>query len=49
MTARKLTKEDLPEANIISALAFHVRTDDPKKVENDFIDDPAEQWGAFSD
>ena len=49
MIARKLTREDLPDANRISAFAFHARLEDPEKLNVIPEDDPSEQWGAFSE
>ena len=46
---RKIQKEELPEANWISAAAFHQTVEDPEKLADEWADDPAEQWAAFSE
>ncbi|MBR6321224.1 MAG: GNAT family N-acetyltransferase, partial [Lachnospiraceae bacterium] len=49
MIVRKLKKEDLPEANRISAFAFHGRFEDPSVLDQIPEDDTSEHWGAFAD
>ncbi len=51
MEIRRLRPEERYEANLISALAFHMRIDNPEKArqaQEEAMKDPSENWGAFT-
>lgn len=49
MVVRKLTARERFEANMISAIAFHQRMEDPEKKREEWAQETTEDWGAFTD
>ena len=49
MKVRKIRKNELPEAYLISAYCFHVRTDDTDAEIRKIDASNREDWGAFDD
>ena len=49
MKVRKLKKNELPEAYLISAYCFHVRTDDVEAEIRKIDASNRVDWGAFDD
>ena len=49
MEVRRLTVEERAEADLISAVAFHMRTETPGKKQEEPEQRPAEYWGAFAE
>ena len=49
MEVRRLTAEERAEAAMISAIAFHMRLEDPEKAREEAMRETQEDWGAFAE